>query len=303
MTNQVEGFKTIPGFKKYVINKDGVLKSVVGNKIINWHKSNGYIFCSIVDDIGRRRSVGQHRLLASAFIEKPNVSELLEVNHIDGCRSNNTLNNLEWATKSKNQKHAYDVGLNKYGIQTVVTDQKTGVAIEFPTKRRACAYYGWDVANFVTVAKERKCLYDGYLVEFSDDSDIARNIVRYEPGLVARNIYTKQIVITDTLGELEKITGVERKVIKRILAGKRFTYPVNGYDIRILSKDIVWPVYTEEELKAFEGMFFIHNPTIVIDSQNNESLFGSVLLASAFTGTHERAIRFCVKNKTVCKNG
>lgn len=50
-------------------------------------------------------------------------------------------------------------------------------------------------------------------------------------------------------------------------------------------------------------MFFIHNPTIVIDSQNNESLFGSVLLASAFTGTHERAIRFCVKNKTVCKNG
>lgn len=68
----------------------------------------GYLWVPLCKD-GVRKQHRIHRLVAEHFI--PNVENKSQVNHIDGNKKNNTVENLEWTTHSENTKHAYITGL------------------------------------------------------------------------------------------------------------------------------------------------------------------------------------------------
>lgn len=69
---------------------------------------NGYVRVH-VQHCGIRQHFLVHRLVAEAFI--PNPLNLPQVNHKDGNKLNNSVENLEWCSASENQKHAYRTGL------------------------------------------------------------------------------------------------------------------------------------------------------------------------------------------------
>lgn len=70
----------------------------------------GYLTVTLCKD-NKKYDANIGRIVAIAFILNP--LNLLEVNHKDGDKTNNTESNLEWVTKSENQLHAYAIGLKK----------------------------------------------------------------------------------------------------------------------------------------------------------------------------------------------
>lgn len=95
-----------------VMGRDGVLYTRKGRRLrASPHVTLGYPMVSLwKDNKGTAHYV--HRLVAHAFLENP--CGLPEVNHKDGCRSNNALSNLEWVTGQDNKIHAVRTGLKTY---------------------------------------------------------------------------------------------------------------------------------------------------------------------------------------------
>lgn len=106
-----EVFREIQGFPKYRISNLGrIISTVRGkDKIMKLGmRTTGYHKIELVGNSGRK-TLSVHRLVAVAFI--PNPKNHPCINHKDGTKTNNQVDNLEWCTYSHNTNHAFDVGL------------------------------------------------------------------------------------------------------------------------------------------------------------------------------------------------
>ena len=108
----IDKWYDIPGFDKYQINKFGDIKNKKTNHIVIPQLNNGYKKVRLWTD-EKRESRKVHRLLAQTFI--PNPDNLPVVNHIDGNKLNNDLDNLEWCTVKHNNISAIEMYYHNYG--------------------------------------------------------------------------------------------------------------------------------------------------------------------------------------------
>lgn len=127
-----EIWKPIEGASGYEVSSKGRVRSVRRTKSFLWsngikctstykgrilkpiYNKKGYQTVRIYYDNKTFKSVSVHRLVAFAFIQNPRLDEYNQVNHINGKKDDNCVENLEWCNNSMNQKHAHMMGLSKH---------------------------------------------------------------------------------------------------------------------------------------------------------------------------------------------
>lgn len=98
------------------------------NKVLKPCYAQGYARVSLSKKESKIKQALVHRLVAEVFIE--NSDNKRTVNHINGIKSDNRLENLEWCTYSENNKHALDNRLRKTNAKIVLQYTKSGEFIK-----------------------------------------------------------------------------------------------------------------------------------------------------------------------------
>ena len=90
--------------------------SDIRKRILKGSINSGYIEYHLKIDKGKTKIKKLHRIIAETFIPNPNNYPV--VNHINGNKLDNRVENLEWCTQSWNNKEAYRLGLRKVSEKT-----------------------------------------------------------------------------------------------------------------------------------------------------------------------------------------
>ena len=176
-----EEWKNIEGYGgDYTISNTGRIKSHKANKeteLIPYtnKSSNGYLVIGLSDGKKRTRHT-IHRLVASHFI--PNPDNKPQVNHKDGNKRNNRVDNLEWVTQSENIKHSYYVGLRTSDFAKEYNEQRktaiiavnlnTGEKQQFESINDAARKLGCNKGGIVHVLKGKYKKHKNYLFQYEE---------------------------------------------------------------------------------------------------------------------------------------
>ncbi len=112
----------IDNFPNYSITNSGdIIPNNRDQPLSKWVDNVGY-YQSLLYKDGERHHVRIHRLMGDVLLTKTNDDSLLEVNHIDGNKLNNNLDNLELVTTAENTQHGYEEGLYKTNARNILVD-------------------------------------------------------------------------------------------------------------------------------------------------------------------------------------
>ena len=98
----MEEFKKIDGYENYEVSNLGNVKNTKTNRILKPQKNRGYYNVDLYKN-GIKQTLIIHRLVGYAFI--PNPENLREIDHIDRDRTNNSISNLRWVSRSNNNRN------------------------------------------------------------------------------------------------------------------------------------------------------------------------------------------------------
>lgn len=150
----------------FILYKDGRVYNKKRKQFLTPRKTGAYM--SVVLN---NKHYCIHRLLGIYFVEKPeNFTEKWIINHKDGDKTNNTVENLEWMSASENTQHAYNTGLRPNIRAIIQKDLNGNIIAEYSSAGQISKVIGKDVTSIIL----KKCkhptnsIYGGFKWEFKE---------------------------------------------------------------------------------------------------------------------------------------
>jgi len=174
---EVSNLGSIRSIERYVNSKNRSL-ALKRAKSIKTSKRGDYISVNLTRE-NKQKTFSVHRLVALTFI--PNPENKLEVNHIDGNKLNNSINNLEWCTRSENEIHSYINGLQsgRKGSKHHFTNLKEEDVIQMfydlnngLTRKEISIKYALSYSNTCKILKGRIWSHIAGLIEKGEAIDV-----------------------------------------------------------------------------------------------------------------------------------
>lgn len=169
-----ELWRNVKGYEGlYMVSSQGRVFSVASNRLLKITKGEGYTHVNLTKN-KEVKNCYLHRIVAEAFL--PNPGNLPEVNHKDGDKSNDCVDNLEWCTASENALHYWRV-INpshyRPGKAVRGVNAYDNSIIEFRSAKEACDFFGID-RSCISKAIKRHGKANGYYWEYFDPKEVEK---------------------------------------------------------------------------------------------------------------------------------
>ena len=152
-------WRTVSRYPQYEVSNDGEIRHIGKSPRKQTTLKNGYNGIDIIDKTtGKRKLEYVHRLVAEAFIENPQGKRC--INHKDGHKQNNCVENLEWCTYTENQLHMTYVLSKTYHPPIAVECVESGII--YPSYSMASKCTGISVRNISSAATGKRKNAGGY---------------------------------------------------------------------------------------------------------------------------------------------
>ena len=164
--------KYIKGFDERYIAKDNgeIFDNKYNRPVCQWTDNVGYKQCILFKN-GKRNYKRVHRIIAETLL--PNPLNQKQINHINGNKKDNRLENLEWIDNSKNTQHAYDNNLYKFKKRAYpinVYDLEGVFIKQFPSIRQTAEQLNLNRKTISAILNKEKANNYPYIFEYADES-------------------------------------------------------------------------------------------------------------------------------------
>lgn len=173
----------------YQVSNIGNVRSIKKGQNLKPCERNGYkSVCLSHNNIKKNHMI--HRLVAMAFIENPDMREI--VNHKDGDRTNNTVSNLEWSTYSANALHSVNTLNNRRSTVAVRQLSPDGQILStFESIKEAALSTGVSAKKIPSVCNGSRMTTGGYGWEYVHNETIAvpdgKQLTEYPGYIITEN--------------------------------------------------------------------------------------------------------------------
>ena len=181
----------------YSVSTEGEVRKDTTNYILSQSSQQDYKFVGLIIN-GRQKRMRVHRMVALAFIDNPDNKPY--VNHINGNRSDNNVENLEWVTPSENTQHAVDTGLFKSSrARAVVQYNLNGEQMAtFESASEAARQTGGSQSKITMCCRRQRDSANDYQWRYYDDIQDVQKIEK-------KFITGKKVAQCDEEGNILKI--------------------------------------------------------------------------------------------------